>query len=399
MPQACSAQLHRAAPAGLHARRQYPTWRKLHLHHETSFPRHGHTHNVCAGTPDNLLDLGEPYMNRQALIDIAKALVADHKGLLAMDESSATCRKRFLEQGIEDSEPMRRAYRELLITTPQLSESVSGLILFDETLHQATLDGTPFVDLIRQAGMIPGIKVDLGAKPLAGHPQEPVTAGLDGLRARLAAYFERGARFAKWRGVITITDVLPSEAAIQVNAQALARYAALCQEVGLVPIVEPEILMDGTHSLARCQQVTERVLKAVFNELDVQDVLLEGLLLKPNMVTSGADCAEQASVSAVAQATLSALLRCVPAAVPGIAFLSGGQSAELASAHLNEMHRDTQLPWALTFSYGRALQQPALNLWNGQAGNVAAAQQALLHRAACNRAACQGTYTADLERA
>jgi fructose-bisphosphate aldolase class I len=338
-------------------------------------------------------------MNTQALIATARALVADHKGLLAMDESSSTCRKRFVEQGIDDTEAMRRAYRELLITTPRLGEHVSGLILFDETIHQAKLDGTPFVELIVQAGMIPGIKVDLGAKALAGHPGETVTEGLDGLRERLQGYQAQGARFAKWRGVISIGDPLPSDAAVAVNAHALARYAALCQDVDLVPIVEPEILMDGEHTLARCAEVSEQVLRAVFAALDLQGVLLEGMLLKPNMVTSGADCAEQASVQAVAEATVTTLLRCVPAAVPGIAFLSGGQSAALASAHLNAMHRfNTTLPWALTFSYGRALQQPALNAWNGQDEHVAEAQAALLHRAACNRAAVQGHYTEEMER-
>lgn len=338
-------------------------------------------------------------MNTQALIDIANTLVAGGKGLLAMDESSSTCRKRFVEQGIDDTEEMRRAYRELLITTPRLAESVSGLILFDETVHQKKTDGTPFMDLIQQAGMIPGIKVDLGAKPLAGHPGETVTEGLDGLRERLQAYFEQGARFAKWRGVINIGDGLPTDGAVHVNAHALARYAALCQEVGLVPIVEPEVLMDGDHSLARCQDVTERVLKTVFAELDAQGVLLEGMLLKPNMVTSGAASADQASVADVAAATVETLLRCVPAAVPGIAFLSGGQSAALASEHLNAMHQGDALPWALTFSYGRALQQPALSAWNGQPGNVESGQQALARRANCNRAAAQGTYSAALEQA
>jgi len=337
-------------------------------------------------------------MNTQALIDIAKALVADDKGLLAMDESSSTCRKRFVEQGIEDTEEMRRAYRELLIATPHLADSVSGLILFDETIHQAKKDGTPFVDLIRQAGMIPGIKVDLGAKPLAGHPGETVTEGLDGLRQRLEAYFKLGARFAKWRGVISIGDAIPTDTGIAVNAHALARYAALCQEVGLVPIVEPEVLMDGDHSLARCSEVTERVLHAVFAELNAQGVLLEGMLLKPNMVTSGADAGQQADVATVAKATLDVLRRCVPAAVPGIAFLSGGQSASVASAHLNDMHQGQPLPWAVTFSYGRALQHPALSAWDGKAENVEAGQQALAHRAACNRAACAGTYNVGMER-
>ncbi|MFF7706764.1 class I fructose-bisphosphate aldolase [Pseudomonas sp. NPDC007930] len=331
-------------------------------------------------------------MNAHALAATAQALVADHKGLLAMDESSGTCRKRFVEQGIEDSEAMRRAYRELLITAPGLAESVSGLILFDETLHQAHADGTPFVALIERAGMIPGIKVDLGAKPLAGHPGETVTEGLDGLRERLQAYAAKGARFAKWRGVINIGEQLPSRAGIAANAHALARYGALCQEAGLVPIIEPEVLMDGAHSLARCAEVTERTLQAVFAELAAQGVLLEGMLLKPNMVTAGAASPSQGSLEAVASATLACLRRCVPAAVPGIAFLSGGQSPELASAHLNAMHQQGPLPWALTFSYGRALQQPALAAWNGQAANVAAAQQALLKRARGNRAACLGNY-------
>lgn len=331
-------------------------------------------------------------MNTQALIETAQALVAGDKGLLAMDESSSTCRKRFVEQGIEDTEAMRRAYRELLITTPGLAQSVSGLILFDETLHQAKTDGTAFVTLIQQAGMIPGIKVDLGAKPLAGHPGETITEGLDGLRQRLEDYYAQGARFAKWRAVIAIDAHLPSTAAIQVNAHALARYAALCQEVGLVPIVEPEVLMDGDHSLARCAEVTERTLQAVFTELNSQGVLLESMLLKPNMVTAGADCPQQASVQAVADATLTTLLRCVPAAVPGIAFLSGGQSPQLASAHLNAMHQGQRLPWAVTFSYGRALQQPALAAWNGEQGNVPEAQRALHARAAYNRAACKGAY-------
>ncbi len=333
-------------------------------------------------------------MNTQALIATATALVADGKGLLAMDESSSTCRKRFVEQGIEDTEETRRAYRELLITTPGLSDSVSGLILFDETIHQAKKDGTPFVKLIVDAGLIPGIKVDLGAKPLAGHPGETVTEGLDSLRERLESYYALGARFAKWRGVINIGEGLPTPGAIAVNAHALARYAALCQEVGLVPIVEPEVLMDGDHSLARCSEVTEQVLHAVFAQLHLQGVVLEGMLLKPNMVTSGAASPDQANVQAVAQATLTTLLRCVPAAVPGIAFLSGGQSPALASAHLHDMHQGQALPWAVTFSYGRALQQPALSAWNGKQANVAAGQEALAQRARLNRAAALGRYDA-----
>jgi len=339
-------------------------------------------------------------MNTQILTDTAKAMVADDKGLLAMDESHPTCNKRFAKLGIPQTEECRRAYRELLITTPSLGESISGVILFDETIRQQKKDGTPFIKVITDAGIIPGIKVDTGAKELAGFVGEKITEGLDGLRDRLKEYFQMGARFAKWRAVIIIGDGLPSRGCLEANAHALARYAALSQETGLVPVVEPEVLMDGDHSLERCREVTEEVLRTVFNQLNSQRVLLEGMILKPNMVLPGLTCSTQASVDKVADITVKSLWRSVPAAVPGIAFLSGGQSAELASARLNLMnHRfKTQLPWALAFSFARAIQQPALDIWQGKEANVKAAQQALLHRARCNRAARRGEYTAAMEK-
>jgi len=338
-------------------------------------------------------------MNTQKLIDTAQAMVADNKGLLAMDESTGTCDKRFAEHDIPQTVEMRRAYRELLITTPGLSESISGAILFDETIRQKTKNGTPFIKVLNEAGIIPGIKVDMGAQALAGHPSEKVTEGLDGLRERLKEYFEMGARFAKWRAVIGINDDLPSHSALDANAHALARYAALCQEAGLVPIVEPEVLMDGTHSLERCREVSEEALREVFVQLNRQRVLLEGIILKPNMILPGLKCTEQASVDEVADATIQSLFRTVPAAVPGIAFLSGGQSAELASERLNLMNVrfKSQMPWQLSFSYGRAIQQPALEIWQGKEANVSAAQSALLHRAECNRMARRGEYSAVLE--
>ncbi|MEO8392267.1 MAG: class I fructose-bisphosphate aldolase [Chloroflexota bacterium] len=339
-------------------------------------------------------------MNAQALIDTARALVAGDKGLLAMDESTPTCNKRFAALGIPQTEAFRRAYRELLVTTPGLGEYISGAILYDETIRQHKQDGTPLLKVLTDAGIIPGIKVDKGAKDLAGHPGEKVTEGLDGLRDRLAEYVQMGARFAKWRAVIAIGDGIPSRGCIEANAQTLARYAALCQEAGLVPIVEPEVLMDGGHTLERCAEVTEEVLRTVFNQLYTQRVLLEGLILKPNMVLPGLICPTQPGVDEVADATVNCLLRAVLAAVPGIAFLSGGQSPELASARLNAMNVrfKARLPWALTFSFARALQQPALEIWRGEATNVLAAQQALIHRARCNRAARRGAYTAALER-
>ena len=330
------------------------------------------------------------------LIDTARALVALDKGLLAMDESTPTCNKRFAALGIPQTEEARRSYRELIATAPGLAQSISGAILFDETIRQQTHAGTPIVKVLTDAGIIPGIKVDAGAKDMAGHPAEKITEGLDGLRERLAEYARMGARFAKWRAVIAIDDALPSRACIEANAHALARYAALCQEAGLVPVVEPEVLMDADHTLARCAQVTEQVLRTVFEQLAAQGVLLEGMLLKPNMVLPGLACPVQASVDEVADATVTCLLRTVPAAVPGIAFLSGGQSSALASARLNAMNVrfKSRRPWALAFSFARAIQQPALEIWRGDAANVAAAQQALVLRARCNRAARRGEYQA-----
>jgi len=338
-------------------------------------------------------------MNSQQLIDTARALVAGDKGLLAMDESNPTCNKRFAKLGIPQTEETRRAYRELIVTTPGLGECISGAILYDETIRQQTTDGTPFAKAITNAGIIPGIKVDTGAKDMAGHPGEKITEGLDGLRDRLADYSQMGARFAKWRAVIAVDNSIPSRSCIEANAQALARYAALCQEAGLVPVVEPEVLMDGGHTLERCREVTEEVLRTVFNQLYAQRVMLEGVILKPNMVLSGLTCPKQATVDEVADATVKCLLRAVPAAVPGIAFLSGGQSSELASARLNAMNVrfKSRLPWALAFSFARAIQQPALEIWLGQDANMKAAQQALLHRAKCNRAARRGEYNAEME--
>jgi fructose-bisphosphate aldolase class I len=321
-------------------------------------------------------------------------MVADDKGLLAMDESNPTCDKRFAKWGIPQIVEERRAYRELIVTTPGLGECISGAILYDETIRQKKKDGTPFVKAITDAGIVPGIKVDTGAKDMAGHPGEKVTEGLDGLRGRLAEYSQMGARFAKWRAVIAIGDGIPSRGCIEANAQALARYAALCQEAGLVPVVEPEVLMDGEHSLDRCREVTEEVLRTVFNQLYTQGVMLEGMILKPNMVLPGLACPQQESVDEVADATVRCLLRAVPAAVPGVAFLSGGQPGELASARLNAMNVrfKSRLPWAVAFSFARAIQQPALEIWRGKESNVVAAQQALSHRARCNRAARRGEY-------
>ena len=312
-----------------------------------------------------------------------------------MGESTTTCNKRFEKVGIPQSEEARRSYREMIVTTPGLGEFISGVILYDETIRQSRKDGTPFVKVITDAGIIPGIKVDTGAKDMAAHPGEKITEGLDGLRGRLAQYAHMGARFAKWRAVIAIADGIPSRGCIEANAQALARYAALCQEGGLVPLVEPEVLMDGGHLLERCFEVTAEVLRTVFSQLDTQRVALEGMILKPNMVLPGLACPKQETVDEVADATVKCLLRAVPAAVPGIAFLSGGQSGELASARLNAMNVrfKSRLPWALAFSFARAIQQPALEIWKGQQANAAAAQQALYHRARCNSAARCGQYT------
>jgi fructose-bisphosphate aldolase class I len=330
----------------------------------------------------------------KSLGDIARALVADGKGLLAIDESVSTCNKRFARLGIAQDEPTRRAYRELIVTTPGLANSISGVILFDETIRQYTTGGVPFLTVLAAAGIIAGIKVDLGAKPMAGHPGEKVTEGLDGLRGRLAEYAGMGARFAKWRAVFVIDDNTPSRGCVDANAHALARYAALCQEAGLVPIVEPEVLMAGEHTLSRCGEVTEEVLHEVFGQLHTQGVVVEGMLLKPNMVLAGASGPDQESVQAVANATITCLRRAVPAAVAGIAFLSGGQSGDLASARLNAINTDRRrLPWPVAFSFGRAIQQPALTIWDGQDANVTRAQHALLQRATSNRDARRGEYT------
>lgn len=285
----------------------------------------------------------------------------------------------------------------MLVTTPGLSQYISGAILYDETIHQQTRDGIPLIQVILDAGILPGIKVDMSTKKMAGHPGEKITEGLDGLRDRLKDYVQMGARFAKWRAVITIGDGIPSRGCIEANAHDLARYAALCQEAGLVPIVEPEVLMDGAHSLSMCSKVTEEVLQTVFNQLYTQRVILKGMILKPNMVLPGLTCPQQESVDEVADTTVNCLLRAVPAAVPGIAFLSGGQSADLASARLNAMNIRFKTPWALAFSFARAVQQPALELWQGKEANVSKAQQALLHRAKCNWAARQGEYKAAME--
>lgn len=343
------------------------------------------------------------------LVATAQALMAPGKGLLAMDESVGTCNRRLAEFGIAQTQENRHRYRELLVTTPGLAEAISGAILFDTTLHQKTGDGVSFVDVLRADGIVVGIKVDAGAKALAGHAGEQVTEGLDGLRERLAHYASLGARFAKWRAVLTIGDGLPSRACILANAHALARYAALCQEAQLVPIVEPEVLMDGGHTLARCSDVTAEVLHQVFEQIYHQGVALEGMVLKPNMVLPGLSSGVTASLEEVADATLSCLRRAVPAAVAGIAFLSGGQSAELATARLNAMHLragspepateslSQPLPWPITFSFGRALQQPALGLWAGSDSNRIAAQNALLHRARCNGAAARGAWRPAME--
>jgi fructose-bisphosphate aldolase class I len=339
-------------------------------------------------------------MSSQELITTARDMVAEHKGLLAIDESNLTCNKRFARLKIPQTEEARRAWRELIVTTPGLSECISGVILYDETIRQQKKDGTSFVKVITDAGIIPGIKVDTGAKDMAGHPGEKITEGLDGLRDRLAEYFQMGARFAKWRAVIAVGDGIPSRGCIEANAQTLARYAALCQEAGLVPVVEPEVLMDGGHTLERCYEVTEEVLQTVFSQLYIQRVMLEGMILKPNMVLPGLICPKQETVDEVADATVRCLLREVPAAVPGIAFLSGGQPGELASARLNAMNvrSKSRLPWALAFSFARAIQQPALEIWHGEEANVPAAQQALYHRTKCNRAARRGEYNATVER-
>ena len=339
-------------------------------------------------------------MDLAALHDVAERLVAPGKGLLAADESFGTIKTRFDAIGVESTEENRRDYRELLFRTPGvLQDHISGVILFDETIWQDAADGTPLIDLITAAGAIPGIKVDKGAKPLAGFPGETVTEGLDGLGERLAAYYERGARFAKWRGVIDIGAGVPTLAAIRANAHALARYAALCQANQIVPVVEPEVLMDGGHDIDRCDEVTRLTLQTVFEALFEQRVALEGMLLKPSMVISGMESGRRDSVQQVALRTLVVLKAQVPPAVPGIAFLSGGQSDEEATAHLDAMNRMGPLPWKLTFSYGRALQNAAQLAWSGKPGNVAAAQRAFAHRARMNSLAALGQWDSGLEQA
>ncbi len=340
-------------------------------------------------------------MSLQQLIETAYAMVADDKGLLAMDESTPTCHKRFAKLDIPQTEEFRRDYRELLVTTPGLNEAISGAILYDETIRQQTKDGKPFVQVLQEAGIIPGIKVDKSTTPLAGFPGEKITDGLDGLRERLAEYGQLGARFAKWRAVITIGEGTPSTGCLEANAHLLARYASLCQEAGLVPIVEPEVLMDGAHTLQRCFEVTEQTLRLVFAQLAAQRVLLEGMILKPNMIVPGLQCPNQNSVEDVADATVSCFRRVVPVAVPGVAFLSGGQSSELASERLNMMNTKykTKVPWALSFSFARAIQQPGMEIWGGDSANVAAAQKSMYHRASCNRSARRGEYSAEMESA
>jgi fructose-bisphosphate aldolase class I len=334
----------------------------------------------------------------EELQQIAQAIVAEGKGILAADESTGTIKKRFDSIGVESTEETRRAYRELLFTTEGAEEYIGGVILYDETIRQKTSDGTPFPNLLASKGIIPGIKVDTGAKPLAHAEGETVTEGLDGLRERLAEYRELGARFAKWRAVISIGDHIPSEYAVWVNAHALARYAALVQEAGMVPIVEPEVLMDGDHIIERSFEVTSRTLHAVFTELRDQRVQPEGLLLKPNMVLSGYDSADQVSDEEIAHETLRCFRRHVPAAVPGIVFLSGGQSEEEATRRLNAMNAIGPHPWTLSFSYGRALQAAALKAWGGKEENVEGGQRAFYHRAKMNSAAQTGLYAPEMER-
>ena len=332
------------------------------------------------------------------LRETAAALVADGKGILAADESNGTMDKRLDAAGVEPSEETRRQLRELLFTTEGAAEHISGIILYDETFRQSTSDGTGFPELLKSQDVIPGIKVDTGAKPLAGSPDEKVTEGLDGLRERLEEYYEGGARFAKWRAVITIGDHLPSRYCLHVNAHALARYAALCQEASIVPIVEPEVLMDGSHTIDRSEQVTSEALDAVFHELHQQRVMLEGILLKPNMVLAGYDCSEQPDDDEVAERTLRTLRRHVPGAVPGIVFLSGGQPDDAATTRLNLMNQKGPQPWEVSFSYGRGLQAAALKTWHGDKDEVKAAQAQYLLRARCTGAARRGEYSEELER-
>ena len=338
-------------------------------------------------------------MSKQALESVAQALVAKGKGILAADESMGTIKRRFDSIKIESNENNRRAYREMLFATQGVEEAISGVILFDETIRTKASDGTPFPELLAKKGIIPGIKVDKGPVDLPEFPGEVVTEGLDGLRGRLKEYKELGAKFAKWRAVITIGDEIPTYTCLQANGHALARYAALCQEAEIVPIVEPEVLLDGNHTIERSQEVTEKTLEITFTELFLQRVRLEGMILKPSMVVSGKDNPRQAGVEEVAERTIQCLKRTVPAAVPGIAFLSGGQSAVSATEHLNAMNKLGPHPWQVSFSYARALQDPALKAWKGEAGNVATAQRIFYHRAKMNSAARSGSYTQQMESA
>jgi fructose-bisphosphate aldolase class I len=336
-------------------------------------------------------------MSTEKLASVAKGLVAPGRGILAADESLGTIEKRFKSIGLPNTEELRRGYRQMLFTAPGVAEYISGVIMFDETLRHKHDDGTPFAELLSRQGVIPGIKVDKGAKLLAGFPGEQITEGLDGLRERLSEYVKLGAQFTKWRAVITIGNGIPTRFCIVANAHALARYAALSQEAGLVPIVEPEVLMDGDHAIERCAEVTVATLGEVFDALREHRVALEGMLLKPNMVLSGKSCPQQAGVEEVAEATVRCLRRAVPAAVPGIVFLSGGQTPEVATAHLNAMNALGQHPWQLSFSYGRALQDEALKAWGGQAAGVSAGQKAFLRRSRCVGAARYGKYSKQME--
>jgi fructose-bisphosphate aldolase class I len=337
-------------------------------------------------------------VNLDALNKVANAMVAPGRGILAADESTGTIKKRFDAIGVENTEDNRSDYRELMFRARDAMSYISGVILFEETLFQSAADGTPLIDIITAAGSIPGIKVDKGASKMAGFPNETVTKGLDGLSKRLRGYYERGARFAKWRAVIDIGDGIPTWACVKSNAHALARYARICQQEQIVPIVEPEVLMDGAHDIARCDEVTRWVLQTTFNELAEQRVALEGVVLKPNMIVAGKGSVRQASVDEVAQRTIAALKCTVPSAVPGIAYLSGGQSDELATAHLSRMNQIGGFPWKMTFSYGRALQAAPQKAWSGKAENVGKAQAAFLHRARMNGLASKGEWKADLEK-
>ena len=363
-------------------------------------------------------------MDLQKLTKTVQELFDNGKGILAMDESTQNCNKRFAKLGIKETEESRRAWRELIITTPNLAECIGGLILYDETIRQKTAlahnassarnalrsdadghndaggDGVPFIKVITDVGIILGIKVDEGLKDMDGHPNEKVTKGLDGLAGRLKEYYDMGARFAKWRAAFTICSNIPTQDCINENAKILAEYALVCQEAGIVPIVEPEVLMDGSHTIEKCQQVTKEVLQTVFKELTVKGVVFEGMILKPNMVVPGLACPAQNSVDEVADATVKLLIEVVPANVAGVAFLSGGQSSELASAHLSAMNANykKRLPWPVTFSYSRAIQYPALEIWQGNDKNIVAAQKSLYHRAKLNQAACRGEYNIEMEK-